>query len=67
MAYNPLPDIPPTGKTRVTDYSRWRLEVSGDGRHIWHYLRTDEESQRWPQTTLDKYWLGLPVVRLATA
>ncbi|GJE91138.1 terpene cyclase/mutase family protein [Phanerochaete sordida] len=61
MAYNPIHDLPATGKTRLTDYSRWRLSVTEDGRHTWHYLRTDEECERWPQTTLDKYWLGLPV------
>ena len=63
MAYNPLPDVPASGKTRVTDYSRWRLAVTQDGRHTWHYLRTDDECEKWPQTILDKYWLGLPVVR----
>ncbi|ESK87947.1 lanosterol synthase, partial [Moniliophthora roreri MCA 2997] len=43
-----------------TDYSRWRLLVSEGGRHTWHYLKTDEECKNWPQTTVDKYWLGLP-------
>ena len=66
MAYNPLSDVPLTGKTGVTDYSRWRLAVTNDGRHTWHYLKTDEECEKWPQTVLDKYWLGLPVVRSAT-
>ncbi|KIP08795.1 hypothetical protein PHLGIDRAFT_87649 [Phlebiopsis gigantea 11061_1 CR5-6] len=61
MAYNPLPDIPHSGQTRVTDYSRWRLAITEDGRHTWHYLRGDEECEKWPQTTIDKYWLGLPV------
>ncbi|KAF7798580.1 hypothetical protein EIP86_009802 [Pleurotus ostreatoroseus] len=61
MAYNPLSDVPLTGKTGVTDYSRWRLAVTNDGRHTWHYLKTDEECEKWPQTVLDKYWLGLPV------
>ncbi|KAK5240050.1 hypothetical protein LTR40_012350, partial [Exophiala xenobiotica] len=42
-----------------TDRSRWRLrDVSG--RHTWHYLRSDQEIQEWPQTTADKYHLGLP-------
>ena len=62
MAYSPLSDVPLSGKTRVTDYSRWRLAVTGDGRHTWHYLRLDEECEKWPQTALDKYWLGLPTV-----
>ncbi|CEH17304.1 lanosterol synthase [Ceraceosorus bombacis] len=43
-----------------TDYSRWRLEVD-HGRHVWHYLRTDEECARWPQSDEDKYWLGLDI------
>lgn len=63
MAFSPLHDLPASGKTRLTDYSRWRLSVTEDGRHTWHYLRTDEECEKWPQTTLDKYWLGLSVVR----
>ncbi|KAK5552844.1 Lanosterol synthase erg7A [Exophiala xenobiotica] len=42
-----------------TDRSRWRLhDVSG--RHTWHYLKSDQEIQEWPQTTADKYHLGLP-------
>jgi lanosterol synthase len=44
-----------------TDRSRWRLrDVSG--RHTWHYLKSDQEIQEWPQTTADKYHLGLPTV-----
>ncbi|RMD43678.1 hypothetical protein DV735_g1480, partial [Chaetothyriales sp. CBS 134920] len=42
-----------------TDYSRWRLRDE-EGRHTWHYLTTDEELKEWPQTTYDKYHLGLP-------
>ncbi|GJJ11226.1 hypothetical protein Clacol_005458 [Clathrus columnatus] len=42
-----------------TDYSRWRLKADDNGRHVWHYLKTDEECAAWPQTTYDKYWLGL--------
>ncbi|KAG7093758.1 hypothetical protein E1B28_007407 [Marasmius oreades] len=45
----------------VTDYSRWRLRSSEGGRHTWHYLKDVEECANWPQTALDKYWLGLPV------
>ncbi|EMD38881.1 hypothetical protein CERSUDRAFT_112601 [Gelatoporia subvermispora B] len=60
MSYTPL-DIPPTGERPFTDYSRWRLRVSNDGRHTWDYLETDEEVQAWPQQDLDKYWLGLPL------
>lgn len=45
-----------------TDYSRWRL-LDEQGRHTWHYLTTDEQVKAWPQTTADKYHLGLPTVR----
>ncbi|KAL6304502.1 terpenoid cyclases/protein prenyltransferase alpha-alpha toroid [Sparassis latifolia] len=60
MSYSPL-DIPLSGKEHFTDYSRWRLRVSEDGRHTWHYLHTDDELQAWPQSDIDKYWLGLPL------
>jgi lanosterol synthase len=59
--YPPL-DVPASGDTPFTDYSRWRLRVSDGGRHTWHYMRTEEENAQWPQTPLDKYWLGLPTV-----
>ncbi|KAB8219731.1 terpenoid cyclases/protein prenyltransferase alpha-alpha toroid [Aspergillus novoparasiticus] len=42
-----------------TDYSRWRL-LDDDGRQTWHYLESDEENAKWPQTVADKYFLGLP-------
>ena len=35
MAYAPLEDVPLSGKTPVTDYSRWRLALTDDGGHIW--------------------------------
>ncbi|KAF2203923.1 terpene synthase [Delitschia confertaspora ATCC 74209] len=41
-----------------TDYSRWRLR-DDHGTHTWHYLETDEEIKAWPQTTADKYFLGM--------
>lgn len=44
-----------------TDYSRWRLH-DNDGRLTWRYLQSDEENEKWPQTTYDKYHLGLPTV-----
>ena len=44
-----------------TDYSRWRLQ-DDQGRQTWHYLQTDEELKKWPQTTADKYHLGLDTV-----
>jgi hypothetical protein len=46
-----------------TDYSKWRLLVSESGRHTWHYLKTDEECEKWPQNSVDKFWLGLDLVR----
>ena len=57
-AYAPL-DVPASGKLPFTDYSRWRLRISDNGDHTWHYLHTDEECAAWPQTDCDKYWLGL--------
>ncbi|CAG8972768.1 hypothetical protein HYALB_00006860 [Hymenoscyphus albidus] len=41
-----------------TDFSRWRL-LDEAGRQTWHYL-DDEEIKKWPQSTADKYFLGLP-------
>lgn len=55
-------DVPESGEQPFTDYSRWRLLVDGDGRHTWHYLQTEEQGKEWPQTNLDKYWLGLSMV-----
>lgn len=45
-----------------TDYSRWRM-LDENGRQTWHYLKDDEAAKEWPQTTADKYFLGLPTVR----
>ncbi|PQE28585.1 lanosterol synthase protein [Rutstroemia sp. NJR-2017a WRK4] len=42
-----------------TDYSRWRM-LDEKGRQTWHYLEDDEDAQEWPQSTADKYFLGLP-------
>jgi lanosterol synthase len=44
-----------------TDYSRWRL-LDERGRQTWHYLEDDEDAREWPQSTADKYYLGLPLV-----
>ncbi|PKI83478.1 Erg7p [Malassezia vespertilionis] len=52
----PPPPGPPLGET---DLRRWRLCVSDVGRHVWHYLETEEEIATWPQTLEDEYWLGL--------
>ena len=43
------------------DRSRWRL-LDVSGRHTWHYLKSDQEIQEWPQTIADKYHLGLATV-----
>ncbi|GBB94033.1 hypothetical protein RclHR1_02280006 [Rhizophagus clarus] len=42
----------------ATDLSRWRLKVD-HGRQTWHYLESDEV-ENWPQSIIEKYWLGLP-------
>ncbi|KAN0078765.1 Terpenoid cyclases/protein prenyltransferase alpha-alpha toroid [Elaphomyces granulatus] len=42
-----------------TDYSRWRL-LDARGRQTWHYLESDEENERWPQSIADRYHMGLP-------
>ncbi|KAF9048266.1 terpene synthase [Hymenopellis radicata] len=59
MSYSPL-TVPASGKAHFTDYSKWRLVVGEGGRHTWKYLKSDQEANEWPQTTLDKFWLGLP-------
>jgi lanosterol synthase len=46
-----------------TDYSRWRL-LDERGRQTWQYLEDDEDVKEWPQSTADKYFLGLPTVRI---
>ena len=47
---------------QTTDYARWRLR-DDRGTHTWHYLETDADVAAWPQTTADKYFLGLDLVR----
>ncbi|PGH09413.1 hypothetical protein AJ80_07688 [Polytolypa hystricis UAMH7299] len=49
----------PSANDENTDHSRWRL-LDDQGRQTWHYLKTDEEIEEWPQTYADKYFLGLP-------
>ena len=64
--YTPKNDLPLTaGEEPWTDYSRWKLTYTEDGGHIWKYLN-DEELKAAPQTTVEKYWLGLPLVRVNT-
>lgn len=50
-------------KSAKTDYARWRLR-DDRGCQTWHYLESDEAAKKWPQTTADKYFLGLSDVRL---
>lgn len=45
-----------------TDLRRWRL-ADVRGRQTWHYMSTDEGVRSWPQSTIDKYHLGLELVR----
>src|SRR5262245_7542238 len=59
--YPPL-DVPLSGSQPFTDYSKWRLLVNDGGRHTWHYMNTEEEAESWPQNSVDKFWLGMPVV-----
>ncbi|KAI8933438.1 hypothetical protein NX059_010052 [Plenodomus lindquistii] len=47
-----------TGTSEKTDYTRWRLR-DDRGCQTWHYLDSDEEVKAWPQSTADKYFLGL--------
>ncbi|KAL8716522.1 MAG: hypothetical protein Q9225_006159, partial [Loekoesia sp. 1 TL-2023] len=46
-------------KHQRTDLRKWRLHDER-GRQTWHYLRSDTEIESWPQSTADKYFLGLP-------
>ena len=48
-------------ETQKTDLARWRL-LDEQGRQTWHYLETEQQAQDWPQTTADRYHLGLPFV-----
>ncbi|KAF2113818.1 terpenoid cyclases/protein prenyltransferase alpha-alpha toroid [Lophiotrema nucula] len=45
-------------KDQKTDYSRWRLKDER-GCHTWHYLESDEEVEKWPQSVADKYFMGM--------
>ena len=50
--------IPSNPFDETTDRSRWRL-LDEEGRHTWHYLKSDEEVKKWPQTIADRYHLGM--------
>ena len=53
------------GKQDTTDIQRWRL-LDEAGRQTWHYLETDQV-KAWPQSTADRYHLGLPLVNSTPA
>ncbi|KAJ7680547.1 terpenoid cyclases/protein prenyltransferase alpha-alpha toroid [Mycena polygramma] len=40
-------------------HSRWRLKLGPGGSHTWQYLESDKECADWPQTDIDRYWLGI--------
>lgn len=65
---------PPAGPLGQTDPTRWRLDTSDNGRHVWHYLREGDSlgyEELWgedtagvktrEQTVETKYELGLPL------
>lgn len=65
---------PPAGPLGQTDPTRWRLDTSDNGRHVWHYLREANSvayEELWgedtagvktrEQTVETKYELGLPL------
>lgn len=52
--------VAPQVGDQKTDATRWRLRDVG-GEQTWHYL-SEEQAKEWPQTTADKYFLGLPTV-----
>ncbi|KAF8271575.1 terpene synthase [Lactarius quietus] len=54
-------NIPASPKQPFTDYTRWRLRDTDDGRHIWDFLRTEDELTARPSSDSDKYWLGRPL------
>jgi lanosterol synthase len=48
-------------KENKTDHTRWRLQ-NDRGCHIWHYLGSEEEAKKWPQSTAEKWYLGMDTV-----
>lgn len=46
----------------ATDYTRWRMK-DDRGTQTWHYLESDDEVKAWPQSTADKWYLGMDTVR----
>ncbi|KAJ9116370.1 hypothetical protein QFC22_004811 [Naganishia vaughanmartiniae] len=61
-----LTDVTLNGNIPQTDPAGWRLVVGQDshGQHKWVYLDEDDPRRSsWAQSTVDKYWLGLDIVR----
>lgn len=46
---------------KTTDRTKWRLH-NDRGCHIWRYLDSEEEARKWPQSTADKWYMGLDTV-----
>lgn len=58
-------DPPRPGGPRLrkqTDITRWRM-LDDEGRQTWHYLESDEEAKKWPQSIADKWYLEQPTVQ----
>jgi len=58
-------DPPRPGGPRLkksTDITRWRMLDEG-GRQTWHYLETEEQAKKWPQSAADKWYLEQETVR----
>ncbi|TGJ80517.1 hypothetical protein E0Z10_g8245 [Xylaria hypoxylon] len=43
-----------------TDRTRWRL-LDESGRLTWHYLENEDAVKKWPQSTADRWYLGLDI------
>lgn len=52
--------LQPSESVPRTDLERWRIEVK-NAIHFWRYL-DESESLQHPQSTVEKYFLGLPTV-----
>lgn len=69
-----LKEYEPLGATNLAN---WRLDSSDEGRHVWHYIRTDSTSLEtvWgsdernvkeeEQSVEAKYWLGMDLPTVA--